>query len=97
MLESLKHGTSVVRLLLKLHHNHYLPSPKQQGTNFQIKKLHLAVGIHNFPRVYGQGLPWEQLATEPSLMGTAGIAGPLLWENASRATSPRTQLLPAQQ
>lgn len=53
-------------------------APKQQGTNFQIKKLHLAVGIHSFPQVYGQDILWEQLPTEPSLVGTAGIAGPPL-------------------
>ena len=35
LIESLERGISGLRLLLKLHSNHCLPSPKQKGTNFR--------------------------------------------------------------
>lgn len=56
------------------------PKPKAARYKLQRKKLHPAVrmGIPCLPQVYGQGLRWEQSATELSLVGTVGTAGPLL-------------------
>lgn len=69
--ESLERGISGLRLP---------PKPKAARHKLQRKKLHPAVrmGIPCLPQVYGQGLRWEQSATELSLVGTTGPAGPLL-------------------